>query len=86
MSSRRLISFLRGMLFLDDVNLILNRDKAAKNVAKSTKQDMLNQMKNVQNMPASASASNSIATKENEDDSVFDALAGLDGGVDNLFG
>ena len=44
---------------LDDVNYLLNRDQAAANVAHSTKQDMLNQMKNVQNMPTSASGANS---------------------------
>ena len=74
-------------LTLDDVNYLLNRDKANKNVAKSTKQDMLNQMKNVRNMPTSASAANSVSKgNPREDDALFDALAGLDGGVDNLFG
>jgi hypothetical protein len=73
-------------LTLDDVNYILNRDKANKNVAQSTKKDMLQQMKNVQNMPTSASSANSVKTKANESDALFDALAGLDGGVDNLFG
>ena len=73
-------------LTLDDVNYILNRDKANKNVAQSTKKDMLQQMKNVQSMPTSASSANSVKTKANESDALFDALAGLDGGVDNLFG
>ena len=73
-------------LTLDDVNYILNRDKANKNVAQSTKKDMLQQMKNVRNMPASASSANSVKTKPGESDALFDALAGLDGGVDNLFG
>ena len=74
-------------LTLDDVNYLLNRDKANKNVAQSTKKDMLNQMKNVRNMPASASSANSVKTgNADESDALFDALAGLDGGVDNLFG
>ena len=74
-------------LTLDDGNYLLNRDKANKNVAQSTKKDMLNQMKNVRNMPASASSANSVKTgNADESDALFDALAGLDGGVDNLFG
>ena len=43
-------------------------------------------MKNVRNMPASASSANSVKTTSGESDALFDALAGLDGGVDNLFG
>ena len=46
-------------LTLDDVYFILNKDKANTNVANATKADMLNQMKNVRNMPTSASDSNS---------------------------
>ena len=90
MSDNDFISFAeeaqKRTLTLDDVNYILNRDKANKNVAQSTKKDMLQQMKNVRNMPASASSANSIKTKPEESDALFDALAGLDGGVDNLFG
>jgi septal ring factor EnvC (AmiA/AmiB activator) len=90
MSDEQFIAFAeeaqKRTLTLDDVNYLLNRDKANKNVATSTKKDMLQQMKNVKNMPASASSANSVKTTQNESDSLFDALAGLDGGVDNLFG
>ena len=73
-------------LSLDDVNYLLNRDKAAQNVAQSTKQDMLNQMKNVRNMPTSASGANSQGVQKTADREVFENILGFDSNVDNLFG
>jgi len=72
-------------LSLDDVDYLLNRDKAAANVAQSTKKDMLDQMKSVRNMPTSASGANNQGDRS-EDDSVFGRLLGLDNELDNLFG
>ena len=71
---------------LDDINYILNKDKVATNVASSTKQDMLNQMKNVRNMPTSASGANSQKVEKSQDREVFENILGFEGGVDNLFG
>ena len=73
-------------LTLDDVNYLLNRDKAATNTANATRKDMLNQMKNVQNMPTSASGANSQSQPKSPDNNIFDGILGLDGGLDNLFG
>ena len=74
------------VMTLDDVNYLLNRNQNNANVANSTKNEMLNQMKNVRNMPTSASGANSQGTERSESDEVFDAIKGLDDGVDNLFG
>ena len=71
---------------LDDVNYLLNRNQNNDNVANSVKKDMLNQMKNVRNMPTSASGANNQDPGRSESDEVFDAIKGLDDGVDNLFG
>ena len=72
---------------LDDVYYLLNKDKANQNIANSTKQDMLNQMKNVRNIPTSASDSNSQGTaQKSQTDSMFDSMLGSDGNIDNLFG
>ena len=71
---------------LDDINYVLNKDQTAANVAQSTKKDMLNQMKNVQNMPTSASGANSQGTSKTEDREVFESILGFDNSVDNLFG
>ena len=77
----------KHQLTMDDIYHILNKDKAASNVATSTKKDMLNQMKNVRNMPTSASGANSQGGKEeNPDRDVFNSILGFDSGTDNLFG
>jgi hypothetical protein len=74
------------VMTLDDVNYLLNRNQNNANVANSAKTDMLNQMKNVRNMPTSASGANNQDPGRSESDEVFDAIKGLDDGVDNLFG
>ena len=67
-----------------DISYII--DKTEKNVATSTRKDMLKQMKNVRNMPVSQSNANNQAPPANPDDKVFDALIGNDSDLDNLFG
>ena len=74
-------------LGLDDIHYLLNKDKAATNVANNTKQDMLKQMKNVRNIPTSASDSNNQGSSEKSpEDRLFDGMMSSDGGVDDLFG
>jgi len=72
---------------LDDAYYLLNKGQAATNVANNTKSEMLTQMKNVRNIPTTASDSNNQGTsKKNPNDSVFDSMVGSDNDVDNLFG
>ena len=71
---------------LDDIYHLLNKDKMQQNVANNTKDDMLKQMKNVRNIPTSASGTNSAQVQSSPDDSVFDNIVGSDGDIDNLFG
>ena len=71
---------------LDDIHYLVNKDTTTANVAKSTKQDMMNQMKNVRDIPASVGGINSPRAERSSQDQVFDALLGSDGDVDNLFG
>ena len=74
------------ILTLEDIHYLLNKDKTAANTANSTKKDMLNQMKNVRNIPTSASGANSQGSKEQSvEDNVFNALKGVDDSLDNLF-
>jgi len=73
-------------LTLDDIEFLLNKDQANANVVQNTKKDMLNQMKNVRNIPTSASGANSQAQEKDPDSRLFDGILGLDGGLDNLFG
>ena len=74
------------VLTLEDVDYLLNRDQANANVVKSTKNDMLNQMKNVRNIPTTASGANSQTEEKTPDNALFDGILGLDGDLDNLFG
>ena len=75
------------VLTLEDIHYLLNKEKTAANTANSTKKDMLKQMKNVRNIPASASGANSQGSKEQSvEDNVFNALKGVDDELDNLFG
>ena len=74
------------VLTLDDIDYLLNRDQANANAVKSAKNDMLTQMKNVRNIPATASGANSQAEQVTPDNALFDGLIGLDGELDNLFG
>ena len=71
---------------LDDIYYLKNRGQVASNVAKATKDDMLNQMKNVREIPKSTSSVNSVSQETTDPDTqVLDALKGLDQGVDTLF-
>jgi hypothetical protein len=75
------------ILTLDDIHYLVNRDQTQQNVANATRTDMLNQMKNVRDIPASASGANSQGDgKPSFEDEVFDTLLGSDGNIDNLFG
>ena len=74
------------ILTLEDIHYLLNKDKTAANTANSTKKDMLNQMKNVRNIPTIASGANSQGSKEQSiEDNVFNALKSVDYSLDNLF-
>tara|TARA_R100000655_G_scaffold21086_3_gene43291 strand:- start:2421 stop:3287 length:867 start_codon:yes stop_codon:yes gene_type:complete len=74
-------------LTMDDIYYLKNRENAANNVANNTKQEMLNQMKAVRDIPASASNANSAPDSKSPDDAVFNILKGMDDeGVENLFG
>ena len=76
----------KHVMTLDDLHLLVNKDQVKANTADSTKKDMLDQMKNVRNIPTSASGANSAkGDGKSLEDNVFDAINGTDE-VDNLFG
>ena len=90
MSDEQIAEIINGAkqrrLTLEDLYYIQNKDKTSANVAKATKDDMMNQMKNVRNIPTSASGVNSPRADKSEDDQIFDDLMGSGNNVDNLFG
>jgi len=69
----------------EDIYLLKNKDLYMSNVANSTKDDMLKQMKAVRSIPTTASNTNSQAKSVDANDQVFDTILGLDNQVDNLF-
>ena len=75
----------KHVMTLEDLHLLVNRDKVQANTANAAKDDMLKQMKNVRNIPTSASGANSAKGDDKSfEDSVFDAIQGTDS-IDNLF-
>tara|TARA_R100000808_G_C2140589_1_gene148413 strand:- start:282 stop:1187 length:906 start_codon:yes stop_codon:yes gene_type:complete len=75
----------RGITF-DDMYAMVNQNKVNTNVANATKKDMLNQMKNVRDIPASVSNANNAGKPNNQNDNVFDALLNSDGNIEELLG
>ena len=70
----------------DDMYLIMNQGQVNQNVANATKKDMLNQMKNVRNIPTSQGNANNAGKANNVTDNVFDALLNSDGNIEELLG
>ena len=70
---------------LEDVYYLMNKNKASKNVANSTRNEMVNQMKNVRSIPTTASGVNSPRAEQSQDDQIFDDLVSSGGGADELF-
>ena len=72
---------------LDDAYYLVNRDKVQKNVANASREDTLQQMKNVRDIPTTQAGSNNAGeVKKSQSDEILDVLKDLDGGVDGLFG
>jgi len=75
----------RGITF-DDMYAMVNQNKVNANVANATKNDMINQMKNVRDIPASVGNANNAGKSNNQNDNVFDALLNSDGNIEELLG
>ena len=71
---------------LDDVNYLVNREKANANIANSTKADMMNQMNKVRDIPTTASGVNSPRSEQTQEDQLFDDILDSDQGISELFG
>lgn len=77
----------KNPITLDHIYALKNQGNRDKAVANAVKNDMLDQMKNAQNMPASASGANSQASGAvSDDDKLFASLFGEELENDNLFG
>jgi len=71
----------------DDINFLKNRDKANAKIANNSKQQVLDQMKNVKSVPATASSAGGENSGERDhNDSIFDLIQKADNNLDNVFG
>ena len=70
---------------LEDLYYLQNRDKTQQNVAKSVKEDMMTQMKNVRDMPTSAGGINSPRAEKSMDDQIFDTVNDSSIDFDDVF-
>ena len=79
-------SFAKGRsLQLDDIYYLMNRERRDKKIAEDTGRQVTEQIKNVQNRPSSlASAGNTQVQEQSQEDSVFDALLGVDENFNSL--
>jgi hypothetical protein len=75
----------RGITF-EDMYTMYNQGNVTKNVANATKTDMLNQMKNVRDIPTSIGNANNAGKVNSHTDNVFDALLSSDGNIEELLG
>ena len=75
-------------LSLDDIYYLMNRQSRDKNVAQSTRKDMVEQMKRVRQKPQSASSIGGAVRNEqpSQEDQVFDAILGIDSELESVFG
>ena len=75
----------KGITF-DDMYAMVNQNKVNANVANATKKDMINQMKNVRDIPTSVGSSNNAGKTNSINDDAFDALLNSDGNIEELLG
>ena len=75
----------RGITF-DDMYAMVNQNKVNANVANATKKDMINQMKNVRDIPTSIGSANNAGKVNDINDRAFDALLNSDGNIEELLG
>ena len=73
-------------LELDDIYFLKNRQNRDANIADNTRQQMAEQMRKAQAQPRSLATAGSTPVEQSPDDSVFDAIAGLDSELDSAFG
>jgi len=74
----------------EDIHYVLNRKANEKKIAETARQDIMNQMSKVRDIPSSIGAATNSAsdTTQGGDDDVFNALKSLSGDddIDSLFG
>ena len=73
-------------LELDDIYYLKNRQNRDANIADKTREQMADQMRKTQEQPRSLATAGSVAVEQSADDSVFDAIVGIDSELESAFG
>ena len=80
-------NFAKGnKLSLDDILYLKNRDSRDKNIADDARNQVAQQMKNVQQRPQSLATSGSEQVEQSVDNKVFDNILGIDSKLEQAFG
>ena len=70
----------------DDIHYLKNRDKANTKIANNSKQQVLDQMKNVKSVPATASsAGGEVPGEGDHNNAIFDLIQKADNNLENVF-
>ena len=73
-------------LELEDIYYLKNRQNRETNIADSTREQMAEQMRKTQQQPNTLATAGSVPVEKSQDDSVFDAIVGLDSDLESAFG
>ena len=73
-------------LTFDDILYLKNKDAREANIQKSANDNIAKQMQKVQSTPGSLASQGSAEVDNSPDDSIFDAIKGIDSQLENAFG
>ena len=81
------VSYAKGKsLELDDIYYLKNRQNRDTKIADDARNKVATQMKKAQDQPRSLATAGSVPVETSQDDSVFDAIVGLDSELESAFG
>ena len=73
-------------LELDDIYYLMNRGNRDQKIASSTRQEIHDKMREVQEIPGSLATTGGTQVERSTDDRVFDTILGVDSKLDEIFG
>jgi len=81
------VSYAKGKsLELDDIYYLKNRQNRDTKIADDARKQVATQMKKAQDQPRSLATAGSVPVEKTQEDSVFDAIVGLDSELESAFG
>ena len=81
------VSFAKAKsLELDDIYYLMNRKNRDEKIADSTRREMHDKMREVQERPGSLATTGGTQVEQSTDDRVFEAILGVDSELEKAFG